>query len=176
MSEVDPMHDFTARWISAQPAVATFIKSAVRDSHYAEDLLQDVANKALVNYRQYDRSRPFVPWVLGIARNQILIHYRKRKSDRLVFSESQLKSIEDGHSHISTSMHDRSAAIDECVGRLEDRAANVLRMRYGNGLAVQEISSQLGTTTNAISRLLYKVRLILKDCVEMKLGLKAGGN
>ena len=174
MNYNDSMHDFTSRWVAAQPAVAAFIKSAVRDIQHAEDILQEVASKSLINYEQYDRSRPFVPWAIGIARNEILMHYRKAKGDRLVFDESQLNAIADGYAQVHKSLPDRSAALEQCLERLEDRPRNVLQMRYSKGLAVSEISNQLGATPNAISRVLYKVRLALKQCVEQKLDAQGG--
>jgi len=174
MNYNDSMHDFTSRWVAAQPAVAAFIKSAVRDIQHAEDVLQEVASKSLINYERYDRSRPFVPWALGIARNEILVYYRKAKGDRLVFDETQLDAIATGYAQVHKSLPERSVALEQCVERLEDRPRNLLRLRYARGLAVKEISSQLGATPNAISRVLYKVRLALKECVERKLCLEGG--
>ena len=59
--------DFTRQWVSAQPVVTSFLFAAVRNAHDAEDLLQEVAAAALGDFGAFDSSRPFLPWVLGIA-------------------------------------------------------------------------------------------------------------
>ena len=72
-------------WSEAQPVVAAMIVGAVVDFQHAEDLVSQVAETVVMKFGDYDRSRPFVPWALGIARNIVLRHYERRAGDRLVF-------------------------------------------------------------------------------------------
>src|SRR6478752_4145777 len=58
-------------WTEAQPIVAAFILSAIPDFHQAEDVLQQVAVVLVREFEQFDTSRPFLPWALGIARNLV---------------------------------------------------------------------------------------------------------
>jgi RNA polymerase sigma-70 factor (ECF subfamily) len=44
----------------------------------AEDLLQEVFIKAYVNLNEYDRSRPFAPWLYRIAHNEAVSFLRSR--------------------------------------------------------------------------------------------------
>ncbi|HET7716499.1 MAG TPA: sigma-70 family RNA polymerase sigma factor [Bauldia sp.] len=46
-----------------------------------EDILQEVFLKAYLNLNDYDRSRPFGPWIYRIARNQAFDFLRKRKTE-----------------------------------------------------------------------------------------------
>ncbi len=52
--------------------VAAFVLSIIPDFHQAEDVLQQVAVVLVREFGQFDTSRPFLPWALGIARTWLL--------------------------------------------------------------------------------------------------------
>src|SRR3954447_11640897 len=81
-------------WTLAQPTVSAFVASMVREIRDRDDVLQDVAVAVLDSFDSYDPSRPFVAWALGIARNQALLHLRRKGRDRLVFDAEALDRIE----------------------------------------------------------------------------------
>jgi DNA-directed RNA polymerase specialized sigma24 family protein len=72
-------------WSEAQPVVAAMVAGAVVDFQHSEDLVSQVAETVVMKFDEYDRSRPFTPWALGITRNMILRYYERRAGDRLVF-------------------------------------------------------------------------------------------
>ena len=164
-----PQFDFASRWVMVQPSVGAYIRSAVRDAQHAEDVLQEVARGAIEQFGDYDRTRPFLNWVMGIARYRILNYYRSQRGDKLVFDESVLRMIERGHVDVAPSVGDREQALSDCLKRVDGRSRDVLARRYDQGQAVNQIAERLGTTPNAVSRLLYRTRLLLKDCIELRL-------
>jgi len=164
-----PQIDFASRWVMVQPSVGAYIRSAVRDAQHAEDVLQEVARGAIEQFGDYDRTRPFLNWVMGIARYRILNYYRSQRGDKLVFDESVLRMIERGHVDVAPSVGDREQALSDCLKRVDGRSRDVLARRYDQGQAVNQIAERLGTTPNAVSRLLYRTRLLLKDCIELRL-------
>ena len=62
------MSEMAALWVQSQSIVSAYITANVIDLHHAEDLIQDVAKAVAEKFDAFDRSRPFTPWVLGIAR------------------------------------------------------------------------------------------------------------
>ena len=86
----DSRQALATHWVKAQPVVAAFIASIVRDSHRADDLLQEVARISAVKFDEYDSSRAFTSWVLGIARYEILRFRRSQGRSRIMFSDSLL--------------------------------------------------------------------------------------
>ena len=79
----DRLRQVTRGWTLAQPAVAAFLTSVVRDFRERDDLLQEVAVAVLESFESYDESRPFVPWAIGIARHRVGTWLRSRRRDRL---------------------------------------------------------------------------------------------
>ena len=80
----DKSRQATRLWTLAQPVVSAFVTSVVRDFKDRDDVLQEIAVAAIESFDAYDPDRPFVPWVMGVARNQIGLYLRQRRRDRLV--------------------------------------------------------------------------------------------
>lgn len=72
----------TRLWTVAQPVVSAFVTSVIRDFKERDDVLQDIAVAAIESFDAYDVERPFVPWVMGVARNQVGLYLRRRRRDR----------------------------------------------------------------------------------------------
>lgn len=157
---------FTTYWVKVQETVSSFVFSSVRDRHEAEDLLQEIATAVYSQMDKYDPSKPFLPWVLGIARNKVLMYYRSKKSDKHMLSEGALLRIELAHAKISPEVSTRREALDICLGKLQSRARDCLKLRYSEEVAVKDIARELNTTPNAISMVLNRARAALKDCIE----------
>ena len=160
---------FTTRWVPAQSSVKSYIRSIVRDSQHAEDLLQEVALRAHENYDAYDTSRPFIGWVLGIARYQILAYFKRVKSDRHQFNNELLDSIESTFAAIQPTLNAREEALRQCVQKVPERMSAILSARYRDGMTAPQIAEHAGMTPTSVNTILYRVRKSLKECIEKRL-------
>ena len=161
-----------------QKRVYGFIYSKVHDPDLADDIFQDTFIKVVKNLRlgKYNDEGRFLSWVIRIAHNLIMDHYRKIKRlpkheskieyfdvlDRLV---EQNSSIEE--SMIETQIHaDLSLLIEE----LPDSQKEVLRMRLFQDMSFKEIGDQTGVSINtALGRMRYAVINLRKMIEERNL-------
>jgi RNA polymerase sigma factor (sigma-70 family) len=161
-----------------QKRVYGFIYSKVHDPDLADDIFQDTFIKVVKNLRlgKYNDEGRFLSWVIRIAHNLIMDHYRKIKRlpkheskienfdvlDRLV---EQNSSIEE--SMIETQIHaDLSLLIEE----LPDSQKEVLRMRLFQDMSFKEIGDQTGVSINtALGRMRYAVINLRKMIKERNL-------
>jgi RNA polymerase sigma-70 factor (ECF subfamily) len=161
-----------------QKRVYGFIYSKVHDPDLADDIFQDTFIKVVKNLRlgKYNDEGRFLSWVIRIAHNLIMDHYRKIKRlpkheskienfdvlDRLV---EQNSSIEE--SMIGTQIHaDLSLLIEE----LPDSQKEVLRMRLFQDMSFKEIGEQTGVSINtALGRMRYAVINLRKMIEERNL-------
>ena len=161
-----------------QIRVNGFIYSKVHDPDLADDIFQDTFIKVVKNLRlgKYKDEGRFLSWVIRIAHNLIMDHYRKIKRlpkheskieyfdvlDRLV---EQNSSIEE--SMIETQIHaDLSLLIEE----LPDSQKEVLRMRLFQDMSFKEIGDQTGVSINtALGRMRYAVINLRKMIEERNL-------
>jgi RNA polymerase sigma-70 factor (ECF subfamily) len=165
----DSRQALATHWVKAQPVVAAFITSIVRDSHRADDLLQEVARISALKFDEYDSSRAFTSWVLGIARYEILRFRRSQGRSRITFSDSLLENLIEDFQDQSELSEDRRRALRDCLDDISGRRRIVLEMRYQRDLRPRDIAERLGITSNAVLLLLHRTRRILADCISRRL-------
>lgn len=163
-------------WSEAQPVVAALIVGSVGDFQHAEDLVSQVAETVVVKFDQYDRSRPFLPWAMGIARNVVLQHYERRAGDRLVFfDERTLRAMAVAHEEVAGEASERLALMRLCLGEVKGKTRRVMEMRYLDGVRPAAIGRALDMTSNAVWVMLHRGREAIARCVQRRLAASHQG-
>lgn len=158
-----------ADWERARLPVFAQLIAGIGSFHDAEDVLQEVAVSIAKNYGTYDRSRPFLAWALGIARNHMLMHFRRYHRDRLVFSDELVATIGQHLETIAEETADqRREELQHCLSLLDDRRRRLIELRYSGGLKIEEIAASLGKSVAAVKGSLHRVRRILEQCVRSR--------
>ena len=153
-------------WSEAQPVVAAMIAGAVVDFQHSEDLVSQVAETVVMKFDDYDRSRPFTPWALGIARNIILRHYERRAGERLVFFDDRiLSAMAVAQEQVAGESAERLAAMQKCLAQIKGKTRRVMEMRYLHGLKPAAIGHSLDMTTNAVWVMLHRGRDAVSKCI-----------
>jgi len=98
--ELSDMQQFAVLWTQAQPSVTAFIASLVPRHHDAEDILQRTAASLILMRDQYDPSRPFVGWAIGVARVEVLRHRQKARREKTVFDTDTMQAITIDRKHM----------------------------------------------------------------------------
>ena len=174
MAEIS--HESARLWALAQPTVSAFITAHVRDIRDRDDVLQEIAVAVLDSMHSYDRSQPFQPWAIGVARNQVRLYFRRKKVDRFVFDRSTLDAIELAFADIQPREIRILDYLEECVGTLDGRTKRLCEMRYSDDLKPAAIGPALGMSANTVAKALQRVREILRDCVEKKAAIDGFGS
>jgi len=172
--EMELTEELTVRWTRAQSVVASFIASAVRESNNADDVMQEVAVAVARGYADSDRSRPFVPWVLGIARHKIADYQRSHYKNKQIFDTDLLETISMAYREIEPELSDARRALDGCVSRLHNRGQAIIKLRYTHDLKPSQIAEQVGLTANAVAVALHRIRKVLSDCVRGRIEIEGG--
>lgn len=166
------MQEMAALWVRHQPRVAGFIAAAVPDFHAAEDLLQEVAVDVAKKFATFDRSRPFAPWVLGIARNSIASYYRRGGGSKLVFSDELLRQMATAIEQAEPELiEDRKEALHHCIRSLKGDSRQIIEQRYLLSNSMAEIANHLKITASAASVRLHRARKLLADCIDRRLAI-----
>ena len=163
---------FTRLWTEAQPVVAAYLNTAIPDFHQAEDLLQEVAVVLLRKFREYDASRPFVTWAIGVARIEVLNSRRKYARSRLFYEPEVLQRLTDTCEELAPELEIRARALRECLESIEGRASELLHLRYEQALKPNRIAHQMGLAVVAVRVMLSRTRATLRQCIKRKLKLE----
>lgn len=155
--------------------VRDYIRMMVKDNDVADDILQETFIKAVrvIDEGRYADTGKFLSWVLRIAHNQVIDHFRSQKNAKTV-SESDagynmLGTLRFAERTVEDAMI--SSQIEEDVRRLIDRLPaeqrEVVMMRYYSGLSFQEIADQTDVSINtALGRMRYaliNLRKMIKE-------------
>jgi RNA polymerase sigma-70 factor (ECF subfamily) len=161
-----------------QKRVYGFIFSKVQDSDLANDVFQDTFFKVVKNLRlgKYNDEGRFLSWVIRIAHNLIMDHYRKIK--RLPKHESKIEIFDVLDSLIEQSICIEESMIESQINadlailieELPDSQKEVLRMRLFQDMSFKEIGDQTGVSINtALGRMRYAVINLRKMIEERNL-------
>ncbi|MEM1294566.1 MAG: sigma-70 family RNA polymerase sigma factor [Verrucomicrobiota bacterium] len=160
----------TRLWTLAQPRIAAFVTSVLRDFRDRDDLMQEIAVAVFDSFESYDPKRPFEQWALGVARNQFKTYLRKRKRDqeRLVFDDETVACVESAFVNEPAEELQKMDFLQECVRELDGRGRQLCEMRYQDELKPASISESLGLPGTAVRKALQRIREQLRQCVERK--------
>lgn len=155
--------------------VRDYIRMMVKDHDVADDILQETFIKAVrvIDEGRYADTGKFLSWVLRIAHNQVIDHFRAQKNAKTV-SESDA-----GYNMLGTlrfaegTVEDRMISeqiendVRRLIDRLPDEQREVVMMRYYSGLSFQEIADQTEVSINtALGRMRYaliNLRKMIKE-------------
>ncbi len=160
---------FTRLWTDAQPVVSRYVASLVSDVWAARDIMQNTSVALLQKFEQYDPARPFLPWAMGIAKFEILGNRRDMARSRIVCDPDLLEQYTAAWVEISPQVEDEAVALRNCVGQLEARQQELLRLRYVENMNSDAIAAQVGRTATSIRTTLHRVRQALRRCIEGQL-------
>jgi RNA polymerase sigma-70 factor (ECF subfamily) len=165
---------FTKLWTSAQPSVNQYVASLIRDQSTVRDIVQNTSLALLRKFSEYDDSRPFLPWALGVAKFEILGQKRDLARNRITCDTDFLEQYTHAWAEVAPRMSDEATALRHCVAGLEGRARTIIKLRYTEELNSKKIARQLSLTPANVRAILKRTRDALRRCVEKQIGLFGG--
>ena len=153
-------------WTESQPVVSAFILSLIPDFHQAEDVLQQVAVVLVREFENFDASKPFLPWALGIARNLALKSRRDfaRKPQHLL-SENVLDQIQIAFHENEDKWIAIRKVLRHCLQKQPQKVVELLHWRYAHDLRANETANRMGITAGAVRVMLHRARQSLRKCI-----------
>jgi RNA polymerase sigma factor (sigma-70 family) len=143
--------------------VFTTIHMIVKDQGVAEDLLQDVFVKVVqtLNSDRYNEEGKFQPWLMRIAHNLAIDHFRRMKRYPSVIMEdgsnvfNTLQFAEENVEDLRIK-DETYTLVQRLIDELPESQKQVLIMRHYMDLSFQEIAEQTGVSINtALGRMRY---------------------
>jgi len=143
--------------------IYSFIYSKVFDRDVTEDVFQDTFIKVIRTLKlgKYNEEGKFLPWVMRIAHNLVIDHFRKN---------NRMPKFDNGHEfNIFSVISDSSlnaekiliknqveADVKRLIEELPEDQKQVLVMRMYNDMSFKEISENTGVSINtALGRMRY---------------------
>lgn len=172
-SNTELYEEFLRLFTRDQFRVIAYIRALIHDHTAANDVFQETSLVLWRSFSSFRRDAEFTPWAMGIARNQVLKHWRARDRDRHVFSESLLSELASEAILIADELDSRQTALNECVQQLAPRQQELIGQFYGANQPAKLIAESWNRTVHAVYKSLKVMRRSLLECVEQKLAEEA---
>ena len=155
--------------------IYSFIFSKVYDRDLTEDIFQDTFIKVIRTLKlgNYNEEGKFISWVMRIAHNLVIDHFRKNKRipkfensyDFDIFSVLKNTDIDVESKMIKEQIH---GEVKKIIEFLPEDQKQVLIYRYYNDLSFKEISEKTGVSINtSLGRMRYAL-INLRNIIKKK--------
>ena len=160
--------------------IFTSIMLLVKDKQLAEDLFQDTLIKVINTLRSgnYNEEGKFLPWVVRIAHNLVIDHFRREKRMPMLRETEEFSIFDTLHSYdenaqdklLKTQIH---AEIRELINQLPFEQKEVLLMRHFADMSFKEIAELTNVSINtALGRMRYALINLRKMIEDKKLNFQ----
>lgn len=164
-----------------QLQIFNFINSKINDRDTSEDIFQDTFIKVIRTLKNglYNEEGKFLPWVMRIAHNLVIDHFRKSNRIHTVENNDEFdifQFISDSAPNAEhTLVHEQVLKdIQKMIQELPEDQKEVLIMRLYRDMSFKEIAENTNVSINtALGRMRYAIINLRKLMDEHKIILEA---
>jgi len=168
--------DALLRHVVAEDAVVrAYVYSVTRGHRETEDVIQEVWRVACQKIGDFDDSRPFRPWILGITRLQLLKWRQSQARSREVLAPDVLDLLAETAETCREELDLRGQYLRECLKRLPDNGRRILQMKYFDEMKIGDVAARLRKSVAAVEMALVRLRRMLRTCVDAAMKAAPGG-
>jgi RNA polymerase sigma-70 factor (ECF subfamily) len=150
----------------------TYLRSLVSDEAAVDDLFQETMVVAWRRMDDCDLTRPFGPWLRGIAARLVMAHFRKNKRLPLFLDEKLLERIDERiesiHTQDGDTWEEKLQDLEHCIDSLPTKYQDVIRIRYLDDATSQVVAEKLNLSREACKKRLQRARQRIGDCLKRK--------
>lgn len=149
--------------------LTAYLRSLIGADPSVDDIFQQSMLVAWRRLGDYDRSRPFGPWLRGIAQRLVMEHHRKGKArpattDPSVLAELDLR-FNDLNRAPGDTFRERASRLVDCMTKLPDAMRQALELVYARGLLIISAAESMGATEEATKKRVQRGRQLLAECI-----------
>jgi len=160
--------------------IFTYILMVVKDKCLAEDIFQDTFIKVIKSLREgrYKDNGRFLSWVIRIAHNLMIDHFRKEKQLNTISNDSYETDIFNSKKFAERTIEEEmvhnqiTKDVRRLIQELPEDQREVVILRHFCGLSFKEIAEQTNVSINtALGRMRYALINLRRLIEDKKLSL-----
>lgn len=162
---------FMPLFLQNERRVYAYILTVLPSRADADDVLQEAS---IVMWEKFDPAQPpndFAAWGCRIAYFKVLDFRKKHARSRVFFCQEMLDRVAETAIEQADALEldNRSAALTQCLQKLNERDRDLLTRRLAEGATTQSTAEQVGRSVDAVYKALAKIRQSLFECVTRRL-------
>lgn len=166
--------EFVQHLVREERALLRFVMGFVPSVEEARDVVQETAALLWERRAEFDRARPFLPWACGFARMKVREFARRQARWQFLEDEDFVALLERRRAELEPELEARREWLRGCLEKLGEAQRAFITGYYFDELTVEELGTRTGKSTEAIYKLLQRLRRALFDCVNEQAAAEGG--
>lgn len=161
--------EFIKLLAATERRLAGYILTLVPNLNDAEEIIQETHVRLWEMQDKYTPGSNFAAWALRVGYYEVLTWRKRRARERLIFDDSLLCELKQQLDNQGNAAEGRHGALIGCLSELSEQSLSLLMKVYRDGEKVKDVASKMGRTAESVYKVLQRLRLALRSCVEQKL-------
>jgi RNA polymerase sigma-70 factor (ECF subfamily) len=156
-----------------------YVLRQLGDPAQAEEIVADSLYEVWKAPARFRGDAQFSTWLIGIARNKVLMAFRSRKPDRQhedLDDVAETVASEDPGAFDLLAQAQRREGVQHCMGRLSDDHRECVHLVFYEGLSLAEVAQVQSVPEGTVKTRLFHARQKLKNCLKAMLQREGGGS
>lgn len=153
-------------------AVYNYLYRMTQNHELSEEIAQEAFVKAYQNLKNFDRQRPFKPWILRIASNAAISQLRKQSKlvslnameEEGTWTEAEHQTADDVVVQLERKLS--TEEVLQALETLDDKYRQALLLRYQQDLSYEAVAETLGIPLNTVRTWIKRGTEKLKQAVK----------
>jgi RNA polymerase sigma-70 factor (ECF subfamily) len=156
-----------------------YVLRQLGDPAQAEEIVADSLYEVWKAPARFRGDAQFSTWLIGIARNKVLMAFRSRKPDSKhedLDDVAETLAAEDGSAFDMLANAQRREGVRHCMDKLSDDHRECVHLVFYEGMSLAEVAEVQACPEGTVKTRLFHARQKLKNCLQMMLQREGGGS
>ena len=169
MASKKPDAEFARLFAEHHRRIYAYVRALVPDRNDAEDVVQNTCVVLWERFEEFQLGTDFAAWAIAVAFNQVRTHRNRQQRERLRFSDTLMEKITSIEAQMASEAHDRQAALQACLEKLQHRDRELLSTYYSPATSARTVSARLRMPVTTVYKTVDRLRKRLFECVERQM-------
>jgi len=155
-----------------------YVLRQLGDPAQAEEIVADTLYEVWRQPAKFCGDSQFSTWLIGIARNKVLMAFRSRKPDAVhddLADVAELVANEDPSAFDILAQQQRHEGVRHCMDKLSNEHRECVHLVFYEGMSLGEVATIQACPEGTVKTRLFHARQKLKNCLQLLLQREGGG-
>jgi RNA polymerase sigma-70 factor (ECF subfamily) len=167
--EHDRHAQFLMLFLASEKEIFRYISALAPSMGDAQDILQQTALSLWKKFEDYDPQQPFTPWACRFALLEAKEFLRRNRKWQAFLAEGLLETLAERRQALQGELDARLVFLPGCLEKLPADHLELIEGYYYRRETIENLSTNVGRTVEAIYKSLQRIRKQLLDCISLSL-------
>jgi RNA polymerase sigma-70 factor (ECF subfamily) len=156
-----------------------YVLRQLGDPAQAEEIVADTLYEVWRQPARFRGDAQFSTWLIGIARNKVLMAFRSRKPDSRhedIDEVAESMASEDASAFEILAQQQRHEGVRRCMDKLSDEHRECVHLVFYEGMSLADVAAVQGCPENTVKTRLFHARQKLRNCLKLLLQGEGGSS